>query len=69
MTACNIVESNSPKVLESANGFFIGIDFAGTGIVRLSFEYWKTFERANKALIEGTWTARELGSSGWTHGD
>ena len=57
-----------PKVLHSANGYFIG---AATdhGIERLSFEYWTTKEAAEYALKFHRWTPRDPKSSAWDWGD
>jgi hypothetical protein len=55
------------KVLQSANGYFIGTDH--DGINRLSLEYWTMKEAADYALKYYQWTLRDPKSSAWTWGD
>lgn len=65
--AVNDNEVRRLKILESANGYFIGTD--RDGINRLSLEYWTTKEAADYALKTYQWTPRDPKSSAWEWGD
>jgi hypothetical protein len=65
--AVNDNELRQLKVLQSANGYFIGT--VDDGINRLSFEYWTTKEAADYALKCYQWTPHNSRSSAWVWGD
>ena len=58
------------EVLRSAAGYYVGTQCRCGPYTRESEEYYRSREEAERALREGTWTIRGLGTPfRWANGD
>ena len=48
------------QVLHSNAGYYIGTHLDGTPLTRESNEYYKSKVAANRALVSGSWTQRNV---------